>query len=467
MPVEHRKFHSIRELWPVWAIVAAVLCLPGAAPGQERVIPDIKPRPRVPIYDAGAPVQKKVLKNGVTILVQEQRTSDRVAGAVALRMGTLYESDDDAGRCQVLIKSILAGTLKKSPAELALRLLAADARMESGTGPDLGQITIQTKREQAEPAIDLLAEVTLTPSFPDTAVDLSRQRALTAAADQNENPLRAAYSMFLASMYRGSPLARPVAGTVAGIAGCSRKDVMALHKRFFVGGNMVVCFVGNFDGKKVLSRLEKAFAAAPAGRALEPVPGDPVPLEADTVVTAERDALLAPVMTYGYPAPGYMEADYPAFKVIESYLASGDRSPITLWMPQTGLVTSVGVLYAPYPKRSSIAIYLTAAPSQLAAARDTVSTVLARLKTQPLDEGEWTEQLKRVQNTTFLNQNDPLVRARSMSQFEAAGAGYDFPRQFEESLLKLNAEGVRAAAERWFTHCSEASVTPAKSDSKL
>src|SRR2546425_4190440 len=225
MPVPKRKSLPIHGLWPVPAILALALLAPSPAPAQDRVVPEMKPRARVPIYDAGSPVQKKVLKNGVTILVQEQRTSERVAGAVALRMGTLYEADEDAGRCQVLIKSIVAGTQKKSPAELALRLLAADANIESGAGPDLGQITISTKREQVDQAVDLLAEVTLSPSFPDTAVDLTRQRALTAAADQNENALRASYSMFLAIMYRGSPLARPVAGTVSGLAGCSRKDV--------------------------------------------------------------------------------------------------------------------------------------------------------------------------------------------------------------------------------------------------
>ena len=91
---------------------------------------------------------------------------------------------------------------------------------------------------------------------------------------------------------------------------------------------------------------------------------------------------------------------------------------------------------------------------------------MGRLKTQPLDSGEWTAQLQRVQNNTFMNQNDPLVRARYMSQFEVAGIGYDYPRRFEETLLKLNPDSVRAAAERWFTHSCEAAVKPGTGESK-
>src|SRR5204863_309772 len=209
MPSQNRGFHSISGLWPLSAVAAFFLLIPTLALGQEER-PAPRAVPRVPIYDPGSPVQKKVLKNGVTILVQEERTSERVAGAVAVRMGSIYETDDDAGRGQVLIKSIVAGTQKRSPAELALKLLAAGATLESGAGPDMGQITIATTREQVDPAIDLLAECVLEPSFPDTAVDASRQRALTVAAGENESPIKAAYSMYLGAMYRGSTLARPV-----------------------------------------------------------------------------------------------------------------------------------------------------------------------------------------------------------------------------------------------------------------
>src|SRR6476646_2205326 len=146
MPHQNRKFLWDRGLWLLWAMVLGSLAGPGSATAQDRS--NIAPRARVAIFDPGAPVQRKVLKSGLTILVQEQRTSYRVAGAVAVRMGTLYESDDDAGRGQVLIKAILAGTQKMSSVELSLRLLAAEAQLESGAGPDLGQISISTKREQ-------------------------------------------------------------------------------------------------------------------------------------------------------------------------------------------------------------------------------------------------------------------------------------------------------------------------------
>jgi len=49
MPLQNRKFHPISGLWPLAAMVLTAFSLPGAALGQERVVPEMKPRPRVPI----------------------------------------------------------------------------------------------------------------------------------------------------------------------------------------------------------------------------------------------------------------------------------------------------------------------------------------------------------------------------------------------------------------------------------
>src|SRR5258705_8253393 len=151
MPSQHRKFQWISPLlplqwigafWPLLATVGCVLTLtPGAARSQDERAAPVKPPPRVAIYDPGSPVQKKVLKNGVTILVQEERTSERVAGAVAVRMGSIYETDDDAGRGQVLIKSIVAGTAERAPAPRGLERRAARGAPRSRAGARRGPST--------------------------------------------------------------------------------------------------------------------------------------------------------------------------------------------------------------------------------------------------------------------------------------------------------------------------------------
>ena len=458
--------HS-KRLWPaLLAITLGVLAGASRVEAQGRVIPNTPPKPRLPAYEPGQPVERKVLKNGVRLLVQEQRTSERVGGVVALRMGTLYETEEESGLGQVLMRALIAGTDSKSPAQLQIELAAADnARLASGAGSDVGQISISTSRERASKAVEILADVVLHPSFPDTAFETSKALYLAKATDELDSPLAASYALFLRTMYRGSAFERPAYGRVHSIADSRRSDIIALHRKLFVGGNLTVAFVGNFDGKKLMAQLEKAFEAVPAGPAPARFGGEAPGAVADTLVQEERP-IIASAVTFGYPAPGYDDPDYPAFMVIDSYFRSGDRSAITYWLPERRIASSVGVLYPPYPKRSSIAIYYGAPPATIQAARDTVASVMQRLKTDPLDEGEWGVQIRRVQNSYFDDQSNPLVRARNLSRLETQGLGLDFPQRFETRLLQLKPEDVRAAAERWFTHSVEAMLVPAQSGSR-
>ncbi len=458
-----------KRLWGLaGAAFAALLTLtPGTPTAQseepERSMPELPQRPRVPIHDPGLPIQRKVLKNGVILLVQEQRTSEDVAAMVALRMGTLYEDDRTAGLSQVLMTSLTAGTKKLPPAELAVHLLARKVTLESGASADYGQVGLRTLRGDAPEALELLAQIVLSPSFPDTAVESARSAFLAKAADDVESPMPATYSTFLSALYRGSPLARPPHGTVQALSEARRSDILALYSRFFVGGNMAVSVVGNVDGKKTMAQLEKLFQAAPAGAPPAPTPGVPEPLAADTVISGEKQ-ILAQSLVYGYPAPGYTDADYAAFMILDSYLRSADRSPITFWMPQRDQAGAVGVMFPSYPRRSSMAVHLGTQPAKYAAARDTVAAVLGRLKTEPLDAGEWGVHVKRVQSAYFWKQNDPVIRARNLSRWEIQGVTVEYPRQFETALLKLKPEDVRDAAARWFTHAAEVTLKPAGND---
>jgi zinc protease len=456
-----RNLLSAEGLSAVFAILALAFS-PLAARAQEREAPP--PRPRVPIYDPGQPVQKKILGNGVTLLVQEQRTGEKVAGDLCLKMGTLYESDLEAGLSQVLLKSLTVGTSKMSPVELKLQLLAIKAEVQSGAGPDFGHVSILTNREGASHAASLLADMALTPSFPDTAVISAKQHVLRLASTQTESPIPATYSLFLKGMYAGSPFERPVQGTAPAIASSRRSDILDLYKRFFVGGNMTVAFVGNFDGRKMMEDLENLFGDAPSGPPPKPAGPEPKPLAADTVITEHRN-YFARSLVFGYPAPGLDDPDYPAFLVIDMYLKSTDRSPITYWLPTQGIAAGVGVIYAPYPKRSSIAVYLGAKPRDYQAARDSVAAVMQRLTVEPLDEGEWNVQIPRVQNSYFSNQHDPKWRAERLAYLTTEGRDLDYPARVEKDLLRLTPEDVRAAAARWFTHFCEASIIPAERDS--
>jgi zinc protease len=427
---------------------------------QERAMPDSLPeRPRVPTYEPGQPYLEKTLKNGVRIIVQENRAQYLVAGVVSARMGTRYEREEESGSGHVLLHTMLAGTSESSASDFHVRLRGNNAKLDGGVGADVGQFTVETDREHAQGAASLLADIVLHPSLPDSAFETARVKATEDASFAYESPLPAAYGVYLKAMFAGTPYERHLQGTVPAISQTRRSDLVALHKKLIVGGNLTVVFAGNLDGKKMLSHLEKVFAGAPAGSAPEPAGPEPKPLPANVEIAREMP-WKAQAVVFGYPAPGYLDADYPAFAIIDSYLRSDDRSPITYWMQVREDAVSPGILFTLFPTQGSLAVYFGATSEKFGAARDTVVSVVQGLRTVPLDKGEWTVQLKRVQNGFMFKQSEPLIRARNVSRWVSQGLPTDYARTFEEQLLKLTPEDVRAAAERWFTHSCEVRLGP-------
>ncbi|HET9951975.1 MAG TPA: pitrilysin family protein [Candidatus Eisenbacteria bacterium] len=442
-------------------LTALILAAPVAA--QERAVPDSLPeRPRVPTYDPGLPYLEKTLKNGVHLLVQEQRTVYFVAGVAAIRMGTRYETEENSGLGNVLLQTMVRGTSKSSDSEFLVRLRGNNATLDAGIGADVGEISIGTDHDHAAGAAEILADVVLSPALADSTFEAERVRASSDATFAAESPIPAAYGQFLSVMYAGTPYQRHLQGLVPAIAQARRSDIVDLHKKVTVGGNLTIVFIGNVDGKKLMSQLEKMFAGAAPGPPIEPAGPEPSPLAADTTIVKEKP-WLAHACIIGYPAPGYADPDYPAFAMIDSYLRSEDRSPITYWMQVRDDAVSPGIAFTLFPTRGSIAVYFGATTEKLAAARDTSLAVLDRLRTVPLEKGEWTVQLKRVQNGFFFKQDDPLTRARMIARYVSQGQGLDYPTRFETALLHLTPEDVRAAAERWLTHSCQVYMGPAPS----
>ena len=441
-------------------VAIGVALIPSLARAQERVMPDSLPeRARVPIYDPGLPFLEKTLKNGVHLMVQEQRTVFSMAGVAAFRMGTRYEDEETSGLGNLLLKTMVKGTAKSTGSEFIVRQKGNNVVMSAETGPDVGLITVTSDRDHALGAAALLSDVVLHPALADTAFESVRVEAASNASYDTESPIPIAYGEFLANAYEGTPYTRPIHGLVTPVSQARRADIASLHRKVAVGGNITVVFVGNLDGKKLMAQLEKAFAEAAPGPALTPAGPEPKPLTADKVITKEKP-WRASACVIGYPAPGYSDRDYPAFALIDSYLEAADRSPLVYWMAYREDALSPGIVYPLLPSRSTLAVYFGATPEKLSAARDTTLAVLQRLRREPLDKGEWNVQLMRVQNGYFFKQEEPLVRAKMISRYVAQGMGADYPRQFELALLKLTPEDVRAAADRWFTYSCQVYLGP-------
>jgi zinc protease len=167
------------------------------------------PRP----YDFPA-VERSKLANGLSLVVVDLPGRPLVSATLILRNGAVDEPDGDGGATVLAARALTEGT----EAHDAISLVEATERLGAGlhaeAGWDAMSIGVDVPAARLEPALELLAEVALRPTFPDAEVERLRDERLNDLLQAEADPRRRADEAFAATIYSGgSPYRRPSGGT--------------------------------------------------------------------------------------------------------------------------------------------------------------------------------------------------------------------------------------------------------------
>jgi predicted Zn-dependent peptidase len=139
------------------------------------------------------------------------------------------------------------------------------------------------------PAVDVLADVALRPTFPDAEIDRGRKRWLAAIQQDKNNPGSMEQNALAAAVYgRGHPYGHSLRGETAGIEKVARTDVEQAWRRIFEPRSATVIVAGDVTADALRSMLESRFGAWKGGAAARtPVPRAPAHGKAGRVVLVD------------------------------------------------------------------------------------------------------------------------------------------------------------------------------------
>jgi zinc protease len=133
--------------------------------------------------------------------------------------------------------------------------------------------------------LDLMADVSLRPSFPAAEIDRQRAQRLGALLQQRENPAQVA-TQVSAAVYYGPrhPYGFSELGTEAAIKAMTRDDMLGFWKAHFVPTNAALVVAGEITMNELRALAEKSFGAWPRATAPRVATGTPSPASARVVI---------------------------------------------------------------------------------------------------------------------------------------------------------------------------------------
>ncbi len=172
-----------------------------------------RPTPGTPRPYEFPAVERSRLSNGLSLVVADLPGRPLVSASLVIRNGAVDEPDADGGATVLAARALTEGTERYDAIALVEASERLGASIHADAGWDAMSVGVDVPAARLEPALELLAEVALRPTFPDGEVERLRDERLNDLLQAEADPRRRADEAFAATIYTGgSSYHRPSGG---------------------------------------------------------------------------------------------------------------------------------------------------------------------------------------------------------------------------------------------------------------
>lgn len=235
-------------------------------------------------------VTRSELHNGLVVLIKEQSGTGLVAVQGYVKAGAMFDGET-SGLSRFTAAMLQRGTRTKSSQEIAEALDGMGANLSIRSDLETVGISLRALREDTVPALQLLGEALMSPTFPSDEVEKARGELLTSLRIALQDTRHVAERTFRSLAFPpGHPHAHHPDGDEAAIAAVSRDDLAAFHAAHFRPEATILAIVGDLSAADALDAAGRVFSAWPRQGIWSPPPVPPLPVLAGP---ARRDVRLS------------------------------------------------------------------------------------------------------------------------------------------------------------------------------
>src|SRR5438874_9455708 len=221
--------------------------------------------------------QKRVLPNGLTIIVQEDRSAPVASVQAWCGTGSVDENAHlGAGLSHILEHMLFKGT-KTNPANaIAQKVQNVGGYINAYTSFDRTVYWIDVPKDGVPVALDVLADAMMNSTLPAEEYAKEQEVIRREFAMGMDDPDRTITHLLFATAYQRHPYRLPVIGLIDIYNNLTQEQVMEYYKTRYVPNNLTFIVVGDVVAAEVRETLENLFKDQPA-KSLAPIyiPAEP------------------------------------------------------------------------------------------------------------------------------------------------------------------------------------------------
>ncbi|HEX6309116.1 MAG TPA: pitrilysin family protein [Longimicrobiales bacterium] len=427
--------------------------------------PDVQPRPPAgavpaapsPVTSA-VPLAPRRIEDGVhfyalpvagaRIVIKPRRTTPLVSIALHCRGGLLQESAASAGITGLMARTTVKGTRARTGVQLAEETEALGGSISASASADTMEWSLSVPGRHFDRALDLLLDAALEPAF--RPEDAERERKITLSDlermrdDMYQYPLRLA----LSAAFAGHPYGFGPAQLEQALRHADLTGLRDWHAQRVLRGAPHVFVVGDVEDA---DRAAALVADRLTGGLLEPVDLDTEtphwPMHPVQCVEERDKAQTALVLLF--PGPPRNHPDVHALQLLSAAVSGLGGRLFEELRSKRSLAYAVSASPMTRWLGGAFVAYIGMAPEREQEARDEMLRELLGTAREPLAAAELERARRYLIGAWQIRQQ---THSRQLADLAAAlllGEGLTELREYVHRIDSVNAEQVRAAAERW------------------
>jgi len=203
-------------------------------------------------------------------------------------------------------------------------------------------------------------------------------------------PMGRLFEQFTSAAFIAHPYGKPVVGWPSDLESFSETDAEAFFKKYYVPANMVVTLVGDVKAGEAMQVIDKYFNRLPARPKPEPLRTVEPPQKAERIVILHETS--QPVFIEGYHKPGARDKDDAIYDALQDLMSNGRTSRLYRALVRDKKIAAASYGFNSFPgaKYPNLFVFYAMStpghtPEEI---RDAIHLEIERVKTEDISDEE-------------------------------------------------------------------------------
>ena len=437
--------------------------------------------------DIDGATTRYLMKNGLTILIRERHATPLVAMNVTVKVGTLNETDEQAGLAQLVQRLMLKGTTTRALGVIEREVASLGGALKAESSYDQTYFNLIAPAESLSGMAALLSDIVINPAFDVNEIKATANKLLRESQRPAESAAAYALDRMFAAAFTAHRLKRGLSVNESFLNNVTREQVVAFWQTHYQPQNLVITLVGDVFALKAVGELQLTFgnlnkpappaatpkpvtAAAPGRKPVMVAPTLPPAPPANPLVNSldepaqdklrygnARADISQTLVTLGYRVPTLTRTteglkEQAVLEVMTAILGLGRGARLAQMLPErSGLATESAAQVLALPGAGMLALQLRGEPGRIDRIEADAFREIEKFKRELVSEGEMSRAKVMLEKRYF----DGLTRmedeAVSLGRYYARLGDYAPLDSLVERTRAVTAQDIQQAAAKYLT----------------